>query len=103
MCNAALSLIGRRAVGALCALFIAASAYSAVLVSVHSNHDHDRGGCAACEQSAAAQNLLQSLDADSRGAVISLGAIYVIVRNLRSASEWTRLQTLTALKIQQNR
>jgi hypothetical protein len=103
MRNAALNPAGRRAVGALCALFIAASVYSAVLAAVHSNHGPDSGGCAVCEQAAAAQSLLQSLDADARCAAVSLGAVYIIISNLRSVSEWTRLQTLTALKIQQNR
>ena len=91
----------------LCACLVTASALFAVSAFAHAGHGHGHdgagGGCLACAQIAATQNLLWWLCSLARCAVFSLYAAFIPFWDQKTVSPRSYLRTLTALKIQMNR
>jgi hypothetical protein len=77
----------------------------AVFSLIHTLHNHESDGadaCPVCERIASVHTALRQLDSAPRCAIFLFCAVYAAVSALKSACQWTDIQTLIALKIRLN-
>jgi hypothetical protein len=91
---------------AFCAIFVAATLFSAAYILTHANHEHDQNGangtCATCAHVAAAGNWLkQILTVGTAAIAFGLCAVFS-PRNPKSASTYPGFSTPVTLKVRLN-